>query len=614
MGNVTRINGIVLYNCFVSGYESVLAHKKHINDINVFPVADGDTGNNMASTFFSITQIPQVSRSAARTLADVADRALSGARGNSGIIIAQFLNGLAAECAGCETLSAREFGSALKNASASAYRAVEHPREGTLITVLRVWAEEMERLAHLAHDVRTVFAQSLERAREALANTTEQLDALRKANVVDAGASGFVAFLEGIARMIATGATPKRVPARTIDEDEEESAHDIPESAEAITQTFCTEALLARRGAQLADESDAIRDTQIDAVRDSQIAAIRDALRPLGDSLIVSAGRDKIKIHIHTDDPARVFFLLRDYGRIVEQKVDNMRLQYAAVHRPVSKTAILTDSIADIPRELIERYQIHVIPMKILWGDDEYLDRVTIGPETFYPYLDERKEYPGSSVPDPRRVEQVFSWLAAHYESIVAIPVGKHLSGSWQVMENAAKKLKVSGYPVTVVDSRLNSAAQGLAVLAAAEDATAGLSANEIVNQLEKRISRARIFVSVATFKYMVRGGRVSALKGFIAAVANLKPIVSLDREGKGTAFAASFSQGGAKKKILRHVAKHRDTVARYAVVHAGAPERANEYARELAGILGKKAEYVMEISPAVGIHAGIGAIAVAYL
>jgi DegV family protein with EDD domain len=291
-----------------------------------------------------------------------------------------------------------------------------------------------------------------------------------------------------------------------------------------------------------------------------------------------------------------------------------MRLQYATVHRPLSKTAILTDSIADIPRELVERYQIHVIPMKILWGDDEYLDRVTIGPETFYPYLDARKEYPGSSVPDPRRVEQIFSWLAAHYESIVAIPVGKHLSGAWQVMENAAKKLKADSYPVAVVDSRLNSAAQGLAVLAAAEDAAAGLSANEIIHRLEERISRARIFVSVATFKYMVRGGRVSALKGFIAAVANLKPIVSLDREGKGTAFAASFSQAGARKKILRHVAKHRADVARYAVVHAGAPERANEYAHELAGILGKEAEYVMEISPAVGIHAGIGAIAVAYL
>jgi DegV family protein with EDD domain len=594
MRGITRINGIALYNCFVSGYESLLAQKKHINDINVFPVADGDTGNNMASTFYSITQIPEVSHSASRTLAAIADRALSGARGNSGIIIAQFLNGLAAECADREILTAREMGIALRKASASTYRAVENPREGTLITVISVWAEEMERLANMAHDMRSVFTQALESARKALKKTTDQLDALKKANVVDAGASGFVAFLEGIARMIATGTVPK-AHAQIHADAEIEDSHDMPGDVEAITHRYCTEALLVRKGATPA-------------------TPLRDVLKGLGDSLIVSEGIEKTKVHIHTDDPARAFFLLRDYGHIVEQKVDDMRHQFAVTHHPVSKTAIVTDSIADIPHELVERYQIHVIPMKILWGDDEYLDRVTIDAETFYPYLDERAEYPGSSIPDPRRVDQIFAWLAAHYESIIAIPVGKRLSGCWQVMENSAQRLRESGYPVTVIDSRLNSAAQGLAVLSAAEDAARGLPKDEIVARVQGAIDRARIFVSVATFRYMVRGGRVSALKGFIAAVANLKPVVSLDREGKGTAFAASFSQNGSKKKILRHVAKNRDAVSRYAVVHAGAPKLAREYAEELSGILGKKPEYIMEISPAVGIHAGIGAVAVAYL
>jgi DegV family protein with EDD domain len=576
----------------------VLEHKKRINDINVFPVADGDTGNNMASTFFSITQIPEVSRSASRTLAVIADRALSGARGNSGIIIAQFLNALAAECADRETLTAPEIGAALRAASASAYRAVENPREGTLITVLRVWAEEMDRLARLAHDLRLVFGQSLEAARGALARTTGQLEALRKANVVDAGASGLVAFLEGIARMIATGTVP-RARAALPPAAEEESPHDIPESSGDITRRYCTEALIARDAGRSSAPGD---------------ASVREALKPFGDSLIVSEGREKTKVHIHTDEPAKVFFALRGYGRILEQKVDDMRLQYEAVHHPVSRTAIVTDSIADIPRDLAERLQIHVIPMKISWGEDDYLDRLTIDSDTFYPYLDKRKEYPGSSIPDPRRVEQVFSWLAAHYESIVAIPVGKGLSGCWQVMENAAKKLRDGGYPITVVDSRLNSAAQGLAVLSAAEDAAAGLSPGEIVSRLYGTVKGARIFVSVATFRYMVRGGRVSALKGFLAAVANLKPIVSLDREGKGVAFAASFSQGGAKKKILRQVKADRERISRYAVVHARARPEAEAYAREIAALVGKEPEYIMEIAPTVGIHAGIGAVAVAYI
>jgi DegV family protein with EDD domain len=589
-----RINGITLYYCFVSGYENVLEHKNRINDINVFPVADGDTGNNMAATFFSITQIPEVSRSVSRTLAVIADRALSGARGNSGIIIAQFLNALAAECADRETLTAPEIGAALRTASASACRAVENPREGTLITVLRVWAEEMDRLARFAHDIRHVFAQSLEAAREALARTTGQLDALRKANVVDAGASGLVAFLEGIARMIATGTVPRALEALP-PASEEERAHDMPESAGDITRRYCTEALIKRESGPDA-------------------GSIREALKPFGDSLIVSEGRDKTKVHIHTDDPARVFFALRGFGRTLEQKVDDIRLQYETVHHPVSRIAIVTDSIADIPRDLAERLQIHVIPMKITWGDDEYLDRITIDADTFYPYLDERREYPGSSIPDPRRVEQVFSWLAAHYESVIAIPVGKSLSGCWQVMENAAKKMQDGGYPIAVIDSRLNSAAQGLAVLSAAEDASAGLSRDEILSRLNETIKRARIFVSVATFRYMVRGGRVSALKGFLASIANLKPIVSLDRAGKGVAFSASFSQAGARKKILRQVKADRASISRYAVVHAHARAEAEAYAKEIAALVGKEPEYIMEIAPAVGIHAGIGAVAVAYV
>jgi len=599
MNDVMTLNGYVLYNSFLSGYENLLKHKNHINDINVFPVPDGDTGNNMVSTFYSTIQSPTLSRSLSITMNGIADRALSGARGNSGIIVAQFLNGLANECSEKETMTTVEFGNALKNAAAYTYLAIENPQEGTLITILRIWSEEMYRLGQIIHDFRELFTRSVESARLALEKTKEQLAVLKKANVVDAGASGFVSFLEGVARMISTGVVPqKRGSSPVFPEEDETDGHDIPETADTITFRYCTEALLTRREG----ESGAMPDD------------LADLLRPLGDSLMVSKGRDKVKVHIHTDDPAALFLMLRDHGRIIEQKVDDMRLQYNAVHHPVSKTAIVTDSIADIPRELLDRYQIHVIPQKILWGEDEYLDRLTITPGTFYPYLDSRSEYPGSSIPDPYRVDQVFSWLASHYESIIAVPVGKALSGTWQVMENSAQKLKAKGYPVTVVDSRLNSAAQGLAVLSAAEAAAAGRPYGEIIEVLEKSIRGAKIFVSVATFKYMVRGGRVSALKGFIAALTNLKPVISLDENGKGVAFGASFSQDGSKKKILKGVMKNRDAIRKYAVVHAGVPDRARDYADELNRILGKEPEYIMEISPVVGIHAGIGAVAVAWI
>ncbi len=587
----------------MSGYESVAAQKKAINDINVFPVADGDTGNNMAATFFSITQAQGISRSASRTLSALADRALSGARGNSGIIIAQFLNGLSDACKDRDHLTLSELGFALSEASAATYRAMANPREGTILTVLAVWASEMERLARIIHDVEAVFMESLKAARVALARTTEQLDALKKAHVVDAGASGFVAFLEGIARMIVTGTVPRKIASFHAIEIAG-SVHEAPEGGDAIPFRYCTEALLLRKADGRTNGTEGT----------SPGLAIPEALRTFGDSLVVVDGRGKTKVHIHTDDPASVMAALSAYGRIVEQKVDNMRVQYAASHKPISKTAILTDSVADIPLELVERYQIHVLPMKIIWGEEEYLDRLTMTGETFYRSLDERKDYPGSSAPDPGRVDQALSWLSGNYESIIAISVGKNLSGCWQVLENCAKKLRDSGYPVTVIDSRLNSAAQGLAVLSAAMDAEAGMCPGAIAERLAATIARARIFVSVASLRSMVRGGRVSALKGFFATALNLKPIVSLDPEGRGIASGASFSQDASMKKIIRGVREKKDVIRRYAVVHANARERAERFAAELEEALGFKSEYVTDISPVIALHAGEGAVAVAYL
>ncbi len=593
------INGFQLYHSLLSGYESLLGEKRRLNDINVFPVADGDTGSNMVATVRSTLQVPRVFRSLSKTLSSLADRSLSSARGNSGIIIAQFINGIAAHCPDKPVVSAEEFGAALSKAALDTGKAMEDPREGTLLTVLHVWTEELRRLSSRGGAMREHFIESLDAARVALRETTNQLEALKKAGVVDAGASGLVAFLEGIARMLVTGKVSwERSSFATETADSAEYAHDLPESSEEIEYRYCTEALLLHEG------------TTPDGFAD----VLRRELRPIGDSLIISTGRDKTKIHVHTNEPARLFFRLKDHGRIIEQKVDDMVRQYRAVHAPVARIAVVTDSIADIPSALIDRYQIHVIPLKILWGNDEYLDRLTIDADTFYPYLDSRKDYPGSSIPDPVRVEQVFSWLAAHYQSVIAIPVGKALSGTWQVMRRCADSLSAGGYRISVVDSRLNSAAQGLVVLSAAEDAANGLSHDEILARTEDRIKDARILVSVATFKYMVRGGRISALKGAIAALTHLKPIITLDGTGKGVAYGASFTQAASLRKILSEARRRAPGISRYAVVHAASPERAADFAREAAHAIGRECDYIMEISPIVGIHAGVGAVALAWI
>jgi uncharacterized protein len=595
MTEIKKINGYHIYNSFISGYENLLTQKQHLNDINVFPVADGDTGNNMVATISMTLQISPVSQSLSETLFALGDRALSAARGNSGIILAQFVNDLARECPPRESVTCEEFGGALARAAAGTEKALEDPREGTLLTVLKVWTVEIDRLLKMGGSLREHFVASLAAAQAALKETTNQLEVLKRAKVVDAGASGFVVFLEGIARALVTGRVSWEHPSKTISlEDAEEFSHDLPESSDQIPYRYCAEALLLTRRTPEED--------------------LRLRLSTMGDSLIVSHGRNKTKIHIHTNYPSEVFFELKEHGRISEQKVDDMIRQSNAIHHPVSPIAVVTDSIADIPAELIDRYQIHVIPLRIIWGENEYLDRLTLDTAAFYPYLDSRKEYPGSSVPSPISASQLFSWLAPYYQSIIAIPVGKALSGTWQVMNNAAEPLRKRGHTITVIDSRLNSAAQGLVVLSAAEDAANGLSYDSIIQRTKERIQNARILVSVATFKYMIRGGRVSALKGAIATLAHLKPIVTLDADGKGVAYGASFSQKGSMKKIMANLVQTKKKVHRYAVVHAAVPDAAQNFAREAESMLGYPPEYIMEISPIVGIHAGIGAVAVAWI
>lgn len=611
IARTNRLDGYILRNSFLSGYERLLLDKNKINDINVFPVADGDTGNNMVSTFYSTVSALPVTRSLSGTLDAIADRALSGARGNSGIILAQYLNGLAHECSGHQAMGAREFGVALSNAASHAYRALENPREGTLLTVLRIWSDEMRRLGDALPDFREIFIASVVAAREALSRTKEQLSELKKANVVDAGASGFVSFLEGVAHMIVTGDLPvHRAEYSAETAASEFDTHDVFSGDGDIPFRYCTEALLSRSGADGIEVRDAgpVRDEN--ALRDELMAR----LSPLGNSLVLGLGREKMRVHIHTNEPAALFRELSGYGKIIEQKVDDMALQYNAVHRPVSKIAIVTDSIADIPRELVDALQIHVIPQKIVWGEEEYLDRLTMTGSDFYSMLSTRKDSPGSSVPDPRRAGQVFSWLSSHYNSVIAIPVGKALSGTWQVMKNAAKPLEAGGFSVTVVDSKLNSAAQGLVVLSAARAAADGKSHAEIVDLIGTLVAKARIYVSVADIKYMVRGGRVSATKGLVAAIGHLKPIVTLDKEGHGAIGGFAFSAKRARAKILSLLVRARADIGSYAVVHAGAGDTAAAWAEELTLELGKKPEYVMEISPVVGMHAGIGCVAVAYI
>lgn len=593
------ITGFHLYHGFLSGYFNIARYREYLNKINVFPVPDGDTGNNMIRTFRSIVKGLRSSRSAGKILEDVADSSLEHARGNSGIIISQYLNSLYRNAGDRSSYSIKDFGAAVKKSARDAYRAMENPVEGTILSVIDAWAEVVYAESRNGHAFEQILSRAFAAAKKALLKTPEQLPVLKENNVVDAGAWGFVRFLEGIEFMNRNGPVSPSirkeliVPSAGTGDYENQDLHS---GLANLDFRYCTEVLL-------------------EDVTDSP-GNIRSDLKALGDSLIVSMGKNRARIHIHSNSPAEVVRMAGHYGHVTQQKADDMLRQEQVISSRQGDIAVLTDSIADIPQEILDAYQIHVLNLQLIWDNQEFLDRLTISPETFYREQAVRTSFPSSSIPSRARVDALYQYLLDHYSGIIVLPVAKALSGTWQQMFLASEAYNREGRRIAVVDTRLNSAAQGLLVIEIAKAAAGGMNLEDLSALAEDLKRRIKIFVSVHTFKYMVKGGRVSPLKGFIASALHIKPIVSLDAAGKGIAFEKSFSQKGLLKKmsgIIEDIHRKRGIV-KYCVVHALAEDKARVFASIVEKITGRAPDYISSISPIVGMHSGKGAVAIAII
>ncbi|MBN2627408.1 MAG: DegV family EDD domain-containing protein, partial [Spirochaetales bacterium] len=493
-----------------------------------------------------------------------------------------------------------DLGEILNRSVEEAYRAVENPREGTILTVMRAWAEQIRSGCASRLSLIPLMKDALEAARHALEMTTGQLEVLARHRVVDAGALGFVSFLEGMDRL--NSGKPIGLNERLVLKERDvlppafPGPDELHGEGESPAYRFCTEVLF---------ESSRIKGHEL-----------RRLLAPLGDSLILTEGVNRCRIHIHSDRPDQVVDLIRPWGRVLQQKADDMVRQEQIVTRRAGRIAVVTDSIADIPGELCDKYQIHQIPLTLVWDGEEYLDRVTLKPENFYAMQGERCSFPSSSLPSAAQVEKLYTYLLEHYEGIIVLSVAGALSGTWKRMSLSAEKFNRSGKRVAVVDTRLNSVAQGLLVAKVARAAVEGRGLEELTGLAESLRNRIRIFVSVKTFEFMVKGGRVSPLKGALAGLLHLKPVVTLDEEGRGAAFGAAFSAAGLMRKVSSIVADIQKSrgIEEYALVHAADRERGERFCALVEDITGSGPSFITDISPIVGMHSGKGAVAIAVL
>lgn len=333
-------NGDTLRDAIISAANNLTNNRKQIDDLNVFPVPDGDTGTNMSMTLAnSVRELEKLSGATAGKVASVnASALLRGARGNSGVITSLLFRGFAKGIGESEFATAENITAAFELGVKAAYKAVMKPTEGTILTVSRVSSEYARAALEDGKDELGVFEAAIEGAKKALSETPELLPALKKAGVVDAGGKGFVTILEGMLSVFKDGVMVQSAAVEESSAEEPSSRNAAGEYETEITFTYCTE-FIVNRNREI----------------DKQPAELRAYLETIGDCVVVVDDDEIIKVHVHTDHPGNAIENALTFGQLVHLKIENMRDQHErAKHdaenaqKKPAKSADLTETFTPV--------------------------------------------------------------------------------------------------------------------------------------------------------------------------------------------------------------------------------------------------------------------------
>lgn len=311
---INTVNGRTLSLMIISGANKLYNHKDEVNDLNVFPVPDGDTGTNMSLTARAVAD--ELASGEIDNISEAADKmafaALRGARGNSGVILSQIFRGISRSLKGKAECSPGELADAFYAGAENAYKAVMKPTEGTILTVARVAAEGAVAAAKEDSDLLAIFQRGATDGKTALDNTPNLLPALKEAGVVDAGGRGWLYIFEGALEYVESGEVteisgekPKSIVKVNLPSANVENKN--------IKFQYCTEFIIKRFS------------------NDNDVDLFRQKISPKGDCMLVIDDDDIIKVHIHTNHPGYVLERAVELGELMDVKIDNMKLQHGSI-------------------------------------------------------------------------------------------------------------------------------------------------------------------------------------------------------------------------------------------------------------------------------------------
>ena len=592
---IAYIDGPRLARSVYAAADWVAAGRDEINRLNVFPVPDGDTGTNFSLTLRAVADACRALGDAtlSETARTMARGAVLGARGNSGMMLAHFLLGFAESIGDRRTATARDIAAAMRQGADTLYGSLDEPKEGTILTVAREAADAAERAAADSPEITEFMRRMLAEGEVALAHTPELLAVLKEAGVVDAGGKGFMRMIEGVVRIIEGDPILPAPPGEV--ENYAFPAAEMTVAAERDYQ-FCTELIV--RGEQLPAGNE-----------------VRAAMHQFGGSVVVAVVADILKIHVHTDTPEAVFTYAGRWGSLTTTKADDMRAQHRALSHPERRpVAVVTDTSADLPDSVLDRHHIALVPLQILFGDLVFQDRVGIRPEEYYRRLRAARELPTTSQPAPGDFVRVFRSALEEADEVVAVLLSGALSGTFQAAQAAIKAAGLER--VTVVDSKAASLSLGLLALRGAELAESGWSAAEISAELERVRRQSGMLLTVETYDNLIRSGRVSRGKAWLAGMLDVKPILSLDQTGRVVPVDRVRGREAVIGRMLARVEQAltpRPKVVRFGVVHVEAPETAERVRTALVAAYRPRDCFVALATGVLGTHVGEGAWAVCW-
>ncbi len=519
----------------------------------------------------------------------VADAAIDGARGNSGAILAQFFQGLSDGTADIDKHSPESFSKAIRLGAQYAKEALSEPIEGTILTVITDFSNEINSsLSKKNNDFIHLFEIGLKKAEESLKNTPNLLPVLKKSGVVDSGAQGFVDLLNGINVFIKKGSikTKNKITLSISDSSEFEHSNFTDE----LKFYFCTECLIKGE--------------------DINRKKIQKELLNFGNSIVIAGSKTRVKIHIHTNEPAKVFDFCLKFGVVSDQKIDDMRKQQrTSGQKSKDEIAILTDSGADLPFES-ERLNIYIVPVRYNFGRKGYIDKVSQTPSEFYKELESNPIHPTTSQPTPGDFRRQYHFLSSHYNSIISIHLSKKLSGTFQSAQSALKRSPKG--TKTLIDSMSASVAQGLIVMYAAKLASLSISHKSIVEKVKAIIPKTHVFIAVNDLKYAVKGGRLPKSIKILADIFRITPILTA-KNGSIDKAAILWGKNNIENKFSKFIQRKMIKSERYIIQigHCNNISGAKLLKSNIEKLKNINHIYVIEMGCALGVHAGPGSLTV---